>query len=118
MKLLKWIVPAILIVFSHTYATQTMEDLIVETTRLKKPLNLTSSVDIISKEDLERSGVAFVTEALERLPGIHAARTGGQGQVASIYIRGAKPQHTLILVDGVRMNGQLDLNGYDLQTSM
>ena len=91
MKLLKWIVPAILIVFSHTYATQTMEDLIVETTRLKKPLNLmSSSVDIISKEDLERSGVAFVTEALERLPGIHAARTGGQGQVASIYIRGAK----------------------------
>ena len=115
MKLLKWIVTAILIVFSHTYATQTMEDLIVETTRLKKPLNLmSSSVDIISKKDLERSGVAFVAEALERLPGIHAARTGGQGQVVSIYMRGAKPQHTLILVDGVRMNGQLDLNGYDL----
>lgn len=115
MKSIHWIALAIVATTTHTYAIETMDELIVQSTRIETPLSLmSSSVEIITEEQLKQSGVPFVSEALEQLSGIQVTRDGGAGQSTSIYLRGAKPQHTLVLIDGVRMNGQLDLNGYDL----
>ena len=109
------IVCAILSLVLYSDAVETMDELVVQSTRIQTPLQLmSSSVEIITQEELQASGVAYVADGLLQQPGISGSSTGGPGQVTSLYLRGAKPQHTLILVDGVRMNGQLDLNGYDL----
>ena len=115
MKLLKWIAYAIFMVCPYTHAVENMEELIVQSSRLDIPISeLTSSVDIITSADLQQSGVTTVADSLKRLPSISFSQNGGPGQATAIYLRGAKPQHTLIMIDGVRINGQLDLNGYDL----
>ena len=109
------IVCAILAVAFYSEAIELMDELVVQSTRIETPLDLmSSSVDVITAEELQASGVSYVSDALLLQPGISGSRNGGPGGATSIYLRGAKPQHTLILVDGVRMNGQLDLTGYDL----
>ena len=35
-------------------------------------------------------------------------------RATSIYLRGGKPKHSLILLDGIPLNDSLDANGYDL----
>ena len=115
MKSILWIAVAILATTQHIYAIEVMDELVVQSTRIETPLDLmSSSVEVITAEELQASGVSYVSDALLLQPGISGSRSGGAGQATQIYLRGAKPQHTLILVDGVRMNGQLDLNGYDL----
>ena len=115
MKSILWIAVAILATTPHIYAIEVMDKLVVQSTRVETPLDLmSSSVEVITAEELQASGVSYVSDALLLQPGISGSRSGGAGQATQIYLRGAKPQHTLILVDGVRMNGQLDLNGYDL----
>ncbi len=114
MKTRKW-TACILVTTWPVQATKTMDELIVTTPRIRTPIDfMASSAHVITAEDLENTKARYVFDALVRVPGITGARTGGPGQVTSIYLRGAKPQHTLILIDGVRMNGQLDPNGYDL----
>jgi vitamin B12 transporter len=41
---------------------------------------------------------------LQLTPGLEITQTGGQGTVASIFMRGAESRHTLVLVDGVPIN--------------
>ena len=115
MKTIHSIAWAIVAIATQLHAVETMDEIVVQSTRIPTPLDLmTSSVEVITQEELQNRGHLFVSDALNHIPGISTAINGGLGQVTSIYLRGAKPQHTLILVDGVRMNGQLDLNGYDL----
>ncbi len=115
MKSIHWIALVTIVATSHIYAIETLDELIVKSTRIETPLDLmSSSVDVITAEELQASGVTYVSDALLFQPGINGSRSGGPGQATQLYLRGAKPQHTLILVDGVHMNGQLDLNGYDL----
>ncbi len=61
-------------------------------------------VTIISREEIERSGALDVAELLRYQAGIEVARNGGPGQVASVFIRGANSNHTLVLIDGVKVN--------------
>lgn len=95
--------------------TNTANQVIVSATRIDTPIEqMAGTVNVITSQDIENTKQPTVTDVLRSVPGISIARNGGPGQASSIYLRGAKPQHTLILIDGVRMNGQLDLSGYDL----
>ena len=115
MKSILWIAVAILATNLHTYAIEIMDELVVQSTRIETPLDLmSSSVEVITAEELQASGVSYMVTHFYSNPESVVTCSGGAGQATQIYLRGAKPQHTLILVDGVRMNGQLDLNGYDL----
>ena len=55
---------------------------------------------------------------LRRVPGVHIGQPGSRGGRASIYTRGLDPNHTLILIDGVRMNDPTNNRGgsFDLST--
>jgi vitamin B12 transporter len=61
-------------------------------------------VIVISREEIERSGALDVAELLRYHAGIEVARNGGPGQVTSVFIRGANSNHTLVLIDGVKVN--------------
>jgi len=77
----------------------------VTANRIETPSRETaSSVSIISREDLERSQKVTVLAALESIPGLAFSQNGPQGSAASVMIRGANSEHTLILLDGIEVN--------------
>jgi vitamin B12 transporter len=82
-----------------------MEPVVVTATRTALPLAEASpSVDVITREELERLPAADIADALRMRAGIEIARTGGPGQQTSLFLRGTESNHVLVLVDGVRIN--------------
>ena len=63
----------------------------------------------LTRRDLERRQASSTPDALRDLPGVYVQQTG-HGQ-ASPYIRGRTGQHTLMLVDGLRVNHALFRQG-------
>lgn len=64
-----------------------------------------SSVTILDRAEIERRNETTVLELLRTVPGLEVAQTGGPGKATSVFIRGGNSSHTLVLVDGVRVNG-------------
>ena len=93
-------------------------DIFVTATRLPEIGEAqTSSLSVLTSEDLERRQIVFVGDALATLPGITMSQNGGLGGQASIRIRGAASQQTLFLVDGVPVNdASAPSGGYDVST--
>jgi vitamin B12 transporter len=71
-----------------------------------------SAVTVVTREDIERNGWRTVQDALRSVPGATVARSGGPGSQTSVFLRGANSTHTLVLVDGVRVNSPF-FPGYD-----
>lgn len=80
-------------------------DIVVTATRLETPeKKVGSSVSVITAEELVRTGKTFVLDALGSALGLSVLRNGGPGASASVFIRGAASEHTLVLLDGVELN--------------
>lgn len=117
MKTIHSIAWAIVAIATQLHAVETMDEIVVQSTRIPTPLDLmTSSVEVITETDIFRSNLSRLDHILAKEVGIHMAQTGGANQPSSLYLRGAKPHQTLILIDGVKANGQTDLNGYDISS--
>ena len=81
------------------------ETIIVTATRTEIPMtNATVPVSVISRQDIELSMATDLGELLRFEAGIDIGRNGGPGQPASVFIRGTESNHTLVLMDGVRIN--------------
>jgi len=87
---------------AETAATETI---IVTATRTEIPLSdAIVPVTVITREEIELSLASDLTELLRFQAGIDLGRSGGPGQASSIFMRGTESNHTLVLVDGVRIN--------------
>lgn len=62
-----------------------------------------SDITIIERKEIESAGQSSLEELLARQPGIEFASNGGFGSNSSIFTRGSNSQHTLLLVDGMRV---------------
>ncbi|MDY0072572.1 MAG: TonB-dependent receptor plug domain-containing protein, partial [Thauera sp.] len=62
-----------------------------------------TSVDVIDRARIERSGHSTLTELLAAQPGLQVTSNGGPGASTGVFIRGAASGHTLVLVDGMRI---------------
>ena len=81
------------------------EVIVVTATRTEIPLSdATVPVTVITREDIELSLATDLAELLRFEAGIDIGRNGGPGQSTSIFLRGTESNHTLVLIDGVRMN--------------
>lgn len=81
---------------------------VVTATRLEQPVeHVGSAVTVITGESLRRRGIEFVADALDEVPGVTVPRSGTRGKISSVFIRGADSEQTLVLIDGVRMNGSV-----------
>jgi vitamin B12 transporter len=63
-----------------------------------------AAITVIGRADIERAQASDVAELLRFVAGVEIARSGGPGQLAAAFIRGGNSQHTLVLLDGVRLN--------------
>ncbi|RPI14916.1 MAG: TonB-dependent receptor [Lysobacterales bacterium] len=78
---------------------------LVTATRTPLPLDeVLASAFVIDRDAIERSVAVDATELLRFHAGLELGRNGGPGQTTAIFIRGAESNHTLVLVDGVRIN--------------
>ncbi|GGZ11337.1 TonB-dependent receptor plug domain-containing protein [Pseudoduganella plicata] len=57
----------------------------------------------ISAQDIANAGVGSLTELLQRQRGLEVTRNGGPGTNASVLLRGASANQSIVLVDGVRI---------------
>ncbi len=63
-----------------------------------------SSISVLTAEQIEQRQYAFTVDALRSLPGITVSQNGPFGGSANVSIRGASPEQTLVLIDGVIVN--------------
>ena len=63
-----------------------------------------ASASIIEREQIERSQAPDLLELLRLQSGIDIVRSGPAGTQTSLFMRGTNSNHTLILIDGVRVN--------------
>jgi vitamin B12 transporter len=79
--------------------------LVVTATRVPTPMEeVLAPVTVIDRAAIERSAATDVADLLRFHAGLELARNGGPGQTTAVFIRGAESNHTLVLVDGVRIN--------------
>jgi len=81
------------------------DTIVVTATRTEIPLSdATVPVTIITREHIELSLATDLSELLRFEAGLDIGRNGGPGQSTSVFLRGTESNHTLVLIDGVRMN--------------
>lgn len=79
--------------------------------------NLGQSISVLLPEELESVQGPDLTRALERLPGVSYARSGGLGSQTSVFVRGANSEQLLVTIDGVRVEDTAaPSGGFDLGT--
>ncbi len=81
-----------------------LDSLIVTATRTRQSAGDTlAQVAVITRDDIEAAGTATLAELLQRKAGVEIRSTGGPGQPAGVFIRGASSSQILLLVDGLRV---------------
>lgn len=58
----------------------------------------------LDADSLLRQGIDVVADALAQAPSISVSSSGGPGSLTQIRIRGQEADHTLVLLDGIRIN--------------
>ncbi len=85
--------------------SQPLDTVVVTATRTEIPISdATVPVTVITREDIELSLANDLAELLRFQAGIDLGRHGGPGQSTSVFLRGTESNHTLVLLDGVRIN--------------
>ena len=70
-----------------------------------------SSVTVLTEKDFSERNATYVSDVLKTVPGVAMGATGGRGAVTSLFLRGAESNHTVVVIDGVKMNPVND--GFD-----
>jgi outer membrane cobalamin receptor len=81
------------------------ESVVVSAAQVEIPLtSASSSVTIITREDLERRQVESVADALRSVPGLTVTSNGTRGSLTSVFPRGGESDYSLVFVDAVEAN--------------
>jgi len=85
--------------------TDLHHEIVVTASRIATPLKeIATSVTIITKQELEQTKKATIIEVLQEVLGISILQSGPVGSSASVMLRGANSEHTLVMIDGVEVN--------------
>ncbi len=77
----------------------------------------TQSHAVIDQNKLSSLQPNRLSSMLQQIPGVHLDEMGGRGGISSIYLRGADPNFTLIMVDGIPLNDATDQRGGSVDLS-
>lgn len=81
------------------------ESVVVSAAQVETPLSsASSSVTVITREDLEKHQADSVADALRAVPGLSVASAGGRGAQTSVFPRGGESDYSLVFIDGVQVN--------------
>jgi len=84
---------------------QALEEIVVTAARIPEALSqVSTAVTVITQQDLQRRQATTLAEALRSVPALSVIRSGTVGSITSVFARGGNSSHTLVLMDGVRVN--------------
>ena len=90
---------------SFAQTASNMSNLVVAATKTHLPKQkILIPVTVLDAEDIALSGANNLSEILRFIAGINVTANGGPGQIASIFMQGSNSNHTLILVNGIKIN--------------
>lgn len=83
----------------------TLPDTVVTATRVPTPAErVPAAITVITRETIQERGYQTLAEALRSVPGFTMIQSGGLGQQASGFVRGANSNQVTVLLDGVVIN--------------
>lgn len=89
-----------------------VEDVVVTANRSAQPIErVGASVTVLTQAAIEARQTTAVAELLAQTPSVNYSRNGGPGTVTSLRIRGAEGHHTVVLIDGVKLNDPSSTQG-------
>ena len=106
----KIILPSLLItqiLTANVFADNELKTADVFVTATRTPLsknNVIADTTTITEEEIKRAGLSSLSELLQRQPSIEISNNGGQGKVSTFSIRGTSSTHSIVLIDGIRIN--------------
>ena len=85
------------------YSDQHEETLVTATRTEQTHAETLASVTIFTREDIDKFQVSSLAQLLGKAAGISVTRNGGRGAATGLSLRGNQTDHTLFLVDGIRV---------------
>ena len=86
-------------------AATELDEVVVTSTRTAIALeDSLAPAQVIDRADIERSQATSLQDLLRGRAGINLTNAGGPGKQTSLFLRGTNSSHTLVLIDGVRVN--------------
>lgn len=100
-------------------APPALAETVVTANRTPVPLtDVLADVSIIDRAQIERAGQTSLLGLLAHQPGVQIGQNGALASVSSVFLRGARANQTVVLIDGVRVNsatsGQTSLENIPL----
>ena len=84
--------------------TPTLREVVVTASRVETPItDVTADVTTIDRETLNRAGQTSLREVLGQQPGVQWFGSGSYRSATGIFLRGASPSQSIVLVDGIRI---------------
>ncbi|MGD0920175.1 MAG: TonB-dependent receptor [Terriglobia bacterium] len=71
-----------------------------------------SSINVVTRRDMDEQGAQAVFEVLREVPGITVSQAGRHGGATGVFIRGGNSNYNLVMLDGMQVNqfgGDFDL---------
>ena len=102
-----------------TVAAPSPPEIVVTGSRVATPEDdVAANITVLRREDFDVEKPTRLSDLLRRVAGLHIDQVGGRGGTGSLYMRGADPNYTLVLVDGVRVNDPTNARGgsFDFST--
>ncbi|WP_163931896.1 TonB-dependent siderophore receptor [Paraferrimonas sp. SM1919] len=119
---MKYLYAALLAASGQTMATDDVERITITGSNLPyASASAKDIVEIISYQQIKASNSRSLVELLNQFNGVHIALQGSAGGTSNLYLQGAEPNYTSIMLDGVQLNdptntqgGAVDLNSINL----
>jgi vitamin B12 transporter len=94
----------------------TLPETVVTATRVPQSLSsVLADVSVIDADVIARSGAVSLADVLVQVPGVEMVRNGGPLGTTSLYLRGANTNHTVVMIDGIRLDTQNGSGGATCQ---
>jgi vitamin B12 transporter len=91
--------------YAQNLSTTTLDPILVTPNRISlTAYDTLAATTVLTREDIERLQPQDLPDLLGEVNGIHLTRSGGRGQPVSLFTRGTNSDHTLVLIDGMRLN--------------
>jgi vitamin B12 transporter len=92
---------------AQSASDKTLAPVVVTASRIEQPqTDALPHTTVITSDDIRNSPTFDLPSLLRREAGIQVTQNGGPGQSSSLFMRGAAPAQTLVLIDGVPVRRQ------------
>jgi vitamin B12 transporter len=89
------------------HAQNKLDTIVTTATRTPQKLSeVLADLTVITRADIERQAAASLGDLLRNNGCGEMTRNGGPASTTNIYLRGADNRHTLVLIDGVKVDSQ------------